>query len=142
MSRRSLEARGKRAERAEDIAIAVFNTGFREQLSSSERLVHLAAIVLVTIAIILVLAPAAVHRVAEPMSVSRRFNVVSGRLLVASMAPLALGSCLDVYLVARIIIGTRGSAAIVAGSLLVVFIAFWFALPGYMGLSRGRRRAS
>src|SRR5438067_12924287 len=64
--------------------IAVFNTGFRDQLSPSERLMHLAAIVLVTIAIILVLAPAAVHRMAEPMSVSRRFNVVSGRLLVAS----------------------------------------------------------
>lgn len=98
--------------------------------------------VLVTIAIILVLAPAAVHRMTEPMSVSRRFNVVAGRLLLASMVPLALGSCLDVYVVARVITGSEGAAAIVAGSLLAVFIVFWFIVPSYMGLSSARRRGT
>src|SRR5215213_3557926 len=52
--------------------IAVFNTTFREQLSSTERILHLTAIVLVTIAIALVMAPAALHRQTEPMAVSRR----------------------------------------------------------------------
>src|SRR5438045_1935073 len=71
--------------------IAVFNTGFREQLSSMERITHLTAIVLVTVSIALVMAPAALHRQMEPMAVSRRFIRISSGLLMASMAPLAVG---------------------------------------------------
>src|SRR5436190_11199080 len=62
--------------------IAVFSTAFREELSSTERIVHLAAILLVTVAIVLVIAPAALHRQMEPMSVSRKFITISSRLLM------------------------------------------------------------
>jgi len=119
--------------------IAVFSTGFNEQLSSLERMLHLTAIVLVTIAIALVMAPAALHRQTEPLAVSRRFIRTSSRLLMASMAPLAVGLCLDIYLVARVIAGTRGVAATVAVSLLGVFIVLWLLLPR---LSRTRSNDS
>ena len=109
--------------------IAVFSTGFSEQLSSMERMLHLIAIVLVTIAIALVMTPAALHNQTEPLAVSSRFIRISSRLLMASMAPLALGLCLDIYLVARVIVGTRGVAATVAASLLGVFIVLWVLLP-------------
>ena len=119
--------------------IAVFSTGFNEQLTPMERMLHLAAIVLVTIAIALVMAPAALHRQTEPTAVSRRFIRISSRLLMASMAPLALGLCLDIYLVARVIVGGRGVAATVALFLLGIFIVFWLLLPR---LSRSRSIAS
>jgi len=109
--------------------IAVFNTAFRELLSSMERIVHLTAIVLVTIAIALVMAPVALHRQMEPLAISRRFIRISSRLLLASLAALAFGICLDVYLVARVIVGTRGVAAIVAASLFGFFIVCWVLLP-------------
>jgi hypothetical protein len=109
--------------------IAVFSTVFGEQLSFVERIVHLTAIVLVTIAIVLVMAPAALHRQTEPRSVSKRFIVISSRLLMASMAPLAIGICLDVYLVARVIVGSELVAAMVAVPLFGVFVAFWLLLP-------------
>ena len=109
--------------------IAVFSSAFSEQLSSMEKILHLAAIVLVTIAIALVMAPAVLHRQTEPVAVSSRFIRISSRLLMASMAPLALGLCLDIYLVARVIVGTRGVAATVAASLLGVFIVLWLILP-------------
>jgi uncharacterized protein DUF6328 len=109
--------------------IAVFSSAFSEQLSSMERMLHLIAIVLVTIAIALVMTPAALHRQTEPLAVSSRFIRISSRLLMASMAPLALGLCLDIYLVARVIVGTRGVAATVAVSLLGVFIVLWVLLP-------------
>jgi len=99
-------------------------------------MLHLVAIVLVTIALVLVMAPTAVHRQTEPESVSRRFITISSRLLMASMIPLAIGICLDVYIVARVIVDSRGVAAIVAASLLAVFIVFWLLLP------RAVRRAS
>src|SRR6266576_6382484 len=114
--------------------IAVFSAAFKE-LSSAERTLHLAAIVLVTVAIVLVMAPAALHRQTEPEAVSRRFITISSRLLMASMAPLAAGICLDVYVVARVIAGSRGVAGTIAALLLAVFIVFWFVLP-----RAGRRR--
>jgi hypothetical protein len=109
--------------------IAVFNSSFRELLSPAERILHLAAIVLVTIAIVLVMAPAALHRQTEPMAVSRRFITISSRLLMASMAPLTVGFCLDVYVVSRLVVETRAVAAIIAAGVLAVFILFWVVLP-------------
>lgn len=109
--------------------IAVFSNAFREQLSSIERVVHLAAILLVTISIVLVMAPAALHRQMEPMAVSRRFITISSRLLMASMAPLAAGICLDIYIVARVILGTTVGAAIIAVLSLAVFVVFWLVVP-------------
>ena len=118
--------------------IAVFSSAFSEQLSSMERMLHLIAIVLVTIAIALVMTPAALHNQTEPLAVSSRFIRISSRLLMASMAPLALGLCLDIYLVARVIVGTRGVAATVAASLLGVFIVLWVLLPR---VSRSRTKS-
>jgi hypothetical protein len=109
--------------------IAVFTAQFNEVLSPTEQMLHLAAIVLVTIAIILVMAPAALNRQSDPMAVSRRFITISSRLLAASMAPLTAGICLDVYVVARVIVGTRLVAAILAFLLLGVFIVFWLLMP-------------
>lgn len=119
--------------------IAVFNDTFRERLSPAERELHLAAIVLVTIAIVLVMAPAALHRQTEPMAVSRRFIAISSRLLMASMAPLTVGLCLDVYVVSRVIVDTRGIAAAIAVALLGVFVVFWFVLPRLARLPRADR---
>jgi hypothetical protein len=117
--------------------IVVFTAAFNEELSSVERLLHLVAIVLVTIAIVLVMAPAAVHRQTEPLAVSRRFITVSSRLLMASMVPLAVGICVDVYIVARVIIGSRLDAEIVAAGLLGVFIVLWIVVPRIIRRSRG-----
>jgi len=109
--------------------IVVFTNSFKEELSPTERVLHLVAIRLVTVAIALVIAPAALHRQMEPMAVSRRFIAISSRLLMASMAPLAAGICLDVYIVARVILGTSVGAAIIAALLLGVFIVFWLVVP-------------
>jgi len=109
--------------------IVVFTNSFKEELSPTERVLHLVAILLVTIAIALVIAPAALHRQMEPMAVSRRFISISSRLLMASMPPLAAGICLDVYIVARVILGTSVGAAIIAALLLGVFIVFWLVVP-------------
>jgi len=119
--------------------IAVFSAGFKMELSNAERTIHLAALLLVAIAIALVMAPAALHRQSEPMSVSRRFIAMSSHLLMASMIPLALGICLDVYLIARVIIGTTTVAAVVAVILLAVFFVFWRVIPQ---AARRRRSAS
>lgn len=83
--------------------IAVFNTKFWD-LSFSDRLVHLVAIGLLAIAIALVMTPAAYHRLALRNSVSQSFIDRASRLLLWSMFPLMLGTCLDFYLISTMIL--------------------------------------
>jgi hypothetical protein len=109
--------------------IAVFSAGFKDQLSSGERILHLIAVVLIAVAIALVMAPAALHRQTEPSAVSQRFITISSRLLMASMIPLALGISIDVYLVSRVIVDSSAIAAIIAAALFGVFVGVWLVLP-------------
>jgi len=109
--------------------IAVFNQGFSEKLSEAQQQLHLAAIVLVVIAIALVMAPAAIHRQTSQRAVSERFIWIASRLMLASMLPLALGLCVEVYLVGAAILEAGWLAAVIAAVLLAVFAWLWILLP-------------
>jgi hypothetical protein len=56
--------------------IAVFNERFKE-LTEDERLIHFSATVLVTIAIALIMTPAAYHRLAEQTTISKFFVLLA-----------------------------------------------------------------
>ena len=67
--------------------IAVFNQRF-EELSAGEQLLHLAAFLLMALAMGLLMTPAAYHRQVERGRVSRRFIDLSSTLLTLAMLPL------------------------------------------------------
>lgn len=83
--------------------IVVFNERFREQFSTAERYVHLAATSFVAILVALRIAPAVNQRHAETASVSRRFVGLATRLL-------AFGPdfCLIATLVTEPVVGEPG----------------------------------
>src|SRR5215211_2840406 len=68
--------------------IAVFNEGFDNKLTEHEQWIHLLALALVAISGALVMTPAAYHRQAEPMQVSKRFVTIASRLLLMAMITL------------------------------------------------------
>ena len=109
--------------------IAVFNDGFDKKLSEPQQLLHYAAVILVTVAIALVMAPAALHRQTSQREASERFVWQASRLLLASMLPLSIAICLDVYLVGLVITGTSAIAAAWSAVIFGAFLAFWVALP-------------
>ncbi|MBV9190188.1 MAG: hypothetical protein JOZ85_06875 [Betaproteobacteria bacterium] len=109
--------------------IAVFNQGFGEKLTHAQQLLHLVAIVLTTLAMALVMTPAALHRQAEPTSVSERFLWLASNVVLASMLPLALAVGLDAYVVASIVLHNDAMAALLAVALVTVFIFLWLVLP-------------
>ena len=84
---------------------------------------------LIVVAIALVMAPVAIHRHTQLGTLHERFVGAAARLLLASMFPLALAICLEVYLVARIIFDDQAFSALVAAALLLVFAALWLLLP-------------
>jgi hypothetical protein len=116
--------------------IAFFNQGFDEKLTHPEQLLHLAATLLSVLAMSLVMAPAALHRVAEVRQVSERFVWLASRLLLLGMLPLASGIALDAYLVARIVLEDRWLGAAAAALLVAGFAGLWVVLP-----ARHRSRA-
>jgi phosphohistidine phosphatase SixA len=108
--------------------IAVFNSGFEDKLDPAQRSLHLLAIGLACVAIVLIMAPAALHRQTDPRAVTKSFVDVSTRLLLWSMAPLAFSVCIDFYLVAQIIVdNTLG--ALLAAMLVAIFAVLWVVLP-------------
>ena len=109
--------------------IAVFNQGFSEKLSVGEQQLHLVSIILVMIAVALVMAPAALHRELEPLSVSARFVRIASGLLLLSMLPLAISLSLDLYLIARVILNSKKWGLCFAAFLFTLFLILWLGLP-------------
>lgn len=109
--------------------IAVFNERFAHGLAPPEQRLHLAALVLTAVAFALATAPATYHRIVEPRAISGGFARYASRLLAAAMVPLMVGMALDVHLIARLVLGDPGDAAVVAGGLLALFAGLWFVYP-------------
>jgi len=108
--------------------MAVFNQGFKANLLPFEQALHLLALLLVSISGILVVAPAAYHRQANHQ-ISKHFVELSSKYLASSMAPLALGTCVDIYLVAKVIVGTNWISLVTASIVFFLYTWIWFVLP-------------
>lgn len=90
---------------------------------------HLAAIVLVVVSIALIMAPAALHRQTRQQQASERFISIASNLLLASMLPLVLGVCVEVYLVSVVIAKQEAVGLVLAVVLAAVFALLWIVLP-------------
>jgi hypothetical protein len=115
--------------------IAVFNRPFLD-LDPSDRVVHLAALLLVAIAIGLIMAPAAYHRLSEPGMVSRHWIELASRDIAWAMVALMVAIGLDVYLVALMISGEPALAVALGAASAAILGWLWFGVP----LLRRRRR--
>jgi len=115
--------------------VAVFNSAFEQKLNPYEQRLHLLAIALTAIAVAIIMTPAALHRQKGPYEVTDTFVRVSSRLLLWSMAPLALSISIDFYLVARVITHTR-LVSLLGVALFVFFLILWFVLPRARCLQR------
>jgi hypothetical protein len=119
--------------------IAVFNQGFSEKLTVPEQHFHGVAIILVVIAISLVMAPAALHRRAEPRSVSDHFIRVASRLLLAAMVMLAGGLSIDVFVVTRVVWHERTIATIVSLATFCLLLSLWEVYPSIYRRNRASK---
>ena len=109
--------------------IAFFNQGFGDKLSQGEQALHLCATLAVAVAAGLVMTPAALHRQSEQMAVSRRFIATASGFLLASMVPLSLGICADVYLVSHMVLKATAPALAIAGGFFALLALLWLVFP-------------
>jgi hypothetical protein len=118
--------------------VAVFNARFRD-FTSLEQVIHLVALVLVALAVALIMAPAAYHRIAERGVVSRRFVDLASCLLASAMMPLTLGISLDLFLLCRLILNNVALSAAIAVGMFLVFTGLWYIFPWTASVLRLRR---
>lgn len=116
--------------------VGILAPGF-DQLPRTSQMVHLASLALMAVATILLMAPAAYHRVVERGNASEAFHRYGGRVLLVAMVPLLLGLCGDWYVVARHVTGSARFALESSLALLGVVTALWF---GYPLVLRWRRK--
>ena len=110
-----------------------------DPLPLSSKYVHLASIALTALSTILLITPAAYHRVVERGEDTETFHRLAGRMILASMVPLALSVCCDFYVIVQKVTGSQMGALIAAGLMLLLFYGLWF---GYTLAVRGRRERS
>jgi DMSO reductase anchor subunit len=108
-----------------------------EKLPASSKYVHLASLLLVAVSIVLLMTPAAYHRIVERGEETEHFHRFAGRMLIAAMVPLALGVSGDLFVVVRKITESATSAAISAVVSLLFFYGLWF---GFTLYRRSRER--
>jgi hypothetical protein len=116
--------------------IAVFSDGFEQRLSGFERELHLVAVVLVTIAIALLMTPAAYHRQVDRRRATAEFLAMASRLISGAMLPLAAGLALDIQIVARVITGDLRFATAIGIAVFAMFIVLWFVFPRWRAARR------
>jgi hypothetical protein len=120
--------------------IAVLADGF-EKLPESSRQLHLVSLGLLALSTVLLMTPAAYHRVVEHGENTEHFHRFAGRLVVAAMVPLALAIGADFYIVLDKVTHSATLALTATGLLLALFFGCWFGYTIYARRARERRQA-
>src|SRR5437588_628906 len=113
---------------------ALFQNGF-QKLSQSMKLIHFISLSFVGLAIILLMTPAAYHRIVERGEHTERFHRFASRILLFALVPLALGMTGDFYLIARKITDSRAMSIGMAVAAILIFYGLWF------GFTLSKRRS-
>lgn len=115
--------------------IVILTEGF-DKLSSVSKYVHLASLGLTALAIVLLITPAAYHRMVERGEETEHFHRFASKVLVAALVPLALAMAGDVYVVVQKVTDSLLISVVSALVILAIFWELWFGLPLYRRTQR------
>ncbi len=115
--------------------ICVLTESF-ERLPASSKYIHLASLGLNALAIVLLITPAAYHRLVEEGEETEHFHRFASKVLVAALVPLALALAGDVYVVVQKVTESQLVSVVSALVVLAVFWELWFGLTLYRRTQR------
>ena len=120
--------------------LAIVLTPSFEQLPEASRAIHAVAIFLVGLAVVLLIAPAAYHRIVYAGEDTQDMYRVGSWLVTTATLPLALGLAADIYVVIGKIAGSPAAGCIAAVLSLTALIGLWHLYPMAAGYFRNRAR--
>jgi len=110
--------------------VGTMTEGF-QHLEHASRVVHLASLGLVVFSVILLMTPAAYHRIAERGEPTEHFLKLATGFVIASMIPLGAGMCGDFYVVANNVTRSHSFAIFASVGLLTLLYVIWFGISLY-----------
>lgn len=99
-----------------------------DDLPRSLQLAHLAGLGCIALSVVLLMTPAAYHRIVEEGEATEHFHRVASRLVLAAMVPLTVGICVDLLIVTQRITESFTLGAIAAAAAAVFVLGMWFGL--------------
>jgi hypothetical protein len=116
----------------------VFTQSF-SQVATVPMIVHAASLLLVTLTVVLLMAPAAYHRIVYAGEASTDMYRVGSALVTAATIPLALGLAGDTYVVMTKITASPAVAIVAAVAASILLIGLWHAYPLVKAAKRANR---
>jgi hypothetical protein len=109
-------------------------------LATSGRMTHTAALFLLLASMILLMAPAPFHRIAENGEDTQRTCRVGVRLTLGGLALLGAGLACDFYVAVLVVSRSEGLAAALAAAAALALLVAWFGLPLVQRYAAARRK--
>jgi hypothetical protein len=113
-----------------------------ETLPFAARAVHFAGLAFVAVAIVLLIAPAAIHRIAFAGEDDERFLSLSSHIVTAALVPLALGIACELYVATERLLPESSVSLWIAAAAICVLLGLWYALPLALRSQRESPRCS
>ena len=107
-----------------------------DKLPPTSKTIHLASLSLMALSIILLMTPAAYHRIVEKGEATEHFFNLASTMVLASMVPLGLGMCGDFYVIAREVSKSPAFSAIASIAMSLFLFGLWFGLSIYQRRAR------
>lgn len=115
--------------------ISVLTESF-DKLPQLSKYIHLASLGLNALVIVLLITPAAYHRLVEQGEETEHFHRFASKILIAALVPLALALAGDVYVVVQKVSDSQLVSVVSALVVLAVFWELWFGLTLYRRTQR------
>ena len=107
-------------------------------MSTADHTVHFLALAAVALSVMLLLAPAAVHRLTFAGLDAPRFHDIGSLLVTLALVPLAAGIAADFYVATSRMFDDKGPAIWGSSIAFFMLIALWYVLPLALRASRSR----
>ena len=115
--------------------LAILTESF-DRLPNASKYVHLAGLGLIALTIVLLMTPAAYHRMVEQGEETEHFHRFASKMIVAALIPLALGIAGEVYVVVQKVTDSQLVSVVSGLVTLALFWEFWFGLTLYRRTQR------
>ena len=94
-----------------------------------DRNAHFIGLAMVALSIMLLIAPAAIHRLTFRGKDTERFHRIGSALVTLALFPLTLGIGAEFYVASSKMLDSRPLAAFVSGAVFVTLLVLWYAVP-------------
>jgi len=102
-----------------------------DRLPAPSKYIHMVSMWMMGLSVILLMTPAAYHRIVERGEDTERFQRVAGNFMLAAMVTLPVGMCGDLFVVVQKLTQSTTAAIVSAVVMLCLFYGVWFGVTSY-----------